>query len=219
MMKQFRNIQTFFGVIFCMTILFNCRGNIIPSEEDLSDYGWTLYEAKDFAGARSWFTDAVKKDIAYYDGYNGMGWTMGQLRQPDSSIYYFGKYLSIDSVFVRDVTMDFYAGLAFAYNAVGNDTSARIYCNYLLSNINLLEGEDGLWSFTHNVKINYIDVRLILAVSEFRLGFFENCQESINQIYKDIGSPVVVDVDYSTVQGRAFLADHLVTLQKSIQDS
>ena len=218
-MKSVKNIQSFFGVLLCMTIFFNCRGNIIPSEEDLSDYGWTLYEANDFAGARSWFTDAVKKDSAYYNGYNGMGWTMGILRQPDSSIYYFGKYLSIDSVFVRDVTMDFYAGLAFAYSAVGNDTSARIYCNYFFSNIYLLEGEEGLWAFTHNVKINYIDVRLILALSEFRLGLFENCQESINQIYKDIGSTVVVDVDYDMVQGRAFLADHLVTLQKSIQDS
>jgi hypothetical protein len=76
-----------------------------------------------------------------------------------------------------------------------------------------------LWSFSHNVKTNYIDVRLILAISEFRLGLFENCQESINQIYKDIGSTVVVDVDYDMVQGRASLADHLVTLQKSIQDS
>ena len=218
-MKQFKNIQSLLWIIFCTTIFFNCRGNIIPSEEDLSDYGWTLYEANDFVGARSWFTDAVKKDANYYDGYNGMGWTMGILRQPDSSIYYFGKYLSIDSVFVREVTMDFYAGLAFAYNAVGNDISARIYCNYFFNNINLLEGEASLWSFSHNVKTNYIDVRLILAISEFRLGLFENCQESINQIYKDIGSTVVVDVDYDMVQGRASLADHLVTLQKSIHDS
>ena len=49
-MKSVKNIQSFFGVLLCMTIFFNCRGNIIPSEEDLSDYGWTLYEANDFAG-------------------------------------------------------------------------------------------------------------------------------------------------------------------------
>ena len=221
-------------ITLCSLFIWNCRGEIIPNEEDLADYGWVLYTRGDYNDAREWFRDAVKKDSYYFDGYNGLGWSLGNLRQPDSSIYYFQKYLSKDSSFVRHITMDFYAGLAFAYNAVGKDDSARIYCTNFDANINQVEGESGLWSFSHNTEnneINYLDVWLIEAISNFRLASFQNCKSRISEIYNQYDSDnnlkvvpppesvvtLINDVDIETVEGRADLTQHLFYIQQTIQ--
>ena len=215
MMKHFKNTLVILGMGFCIVFFPNCRGNIIATEEELADYGWTMYEANDYLEAMDWFGDAIRKDTLYYDSYNGMGWTMGHLRQADSSVYYFEKFLAIETSFA-DI-LDFHAGLSFAYNALGKNTEARTHCNIFFGKQNPILDPD--WYFSHNNKINYLDVRLILAVSEFRLALFENCQESINKIYKDSGSTTVVNVDYTTVPGRSALAAHLATLQKILQNS
>jgi hypothetical protein len=173
-----------------------------------------MYEEHNYMDAREWFGDAIKKDTLYNDSYNGMGWTMGHLRQADSSVYYFEKFLAMDTSFLN--ILDFYAGLSFAYNALGKNSEARTNCNIFFGKQNLILNPG--WEFSHNKKINYLDVRLIQAVSEFRLGFFENCQESINQIYKDSGSSTIVDEDYTTVTGRTNLATHLATLQDQLRN-
>ena len=215
MMNILKNTFITLGLSFCLVFIPNCRGNIIATEEELSDYGWVMYEEKKFVDARGWFGDAIKKDTLYNDSYNGMGWTMGHLRQADSSVHYFEKFLAKDTSFSN--ILDFYAGLSFAYNALGKNSEARTNCNIFFGKQNLIL--DPGWEFSHNKKINYLDVRLILAVSEFRLAFFENCQESINKIYKDSGSSTVVDVDHNTVTGRTALAAHLATLQVQLQNS
>jgi len=215
MMNILKNTFITLGLSFCLVFIPNCRGNIIATEEELSDYGWVMYEEKKFDDARGWFGDAIKKDTLYNDSYNGMGWTMGHLRQADSSVHYFEKFLAKDTSFSN--ILDFYAGLSFAYNALGKNSEARTNCNIFFGKQNLIL--DPGWEFSHNKKINYLDVRLILAVSEFRLAFFENCQASINKIYKDSGSSTVVDVDHNTVTGRTALAAHLATLQVQLQNS
>jgi tetratricopeptide (TPR) repeat protein len=174
-----------------------------------------MYEEHSFLDAREWFGDAIKKDTLYYDSYNGMGWTMGHLRMADSSVHYFEKFLTMDTSFSN--ILDFYAGLSFAYNALGKNTEARTNCNIFFGKQNPIL--DAPWKFSHNQKINYLDVRLILALSEFRLGYFENCQASINKIYYVIEPSTIVDEDYMTVTGRSALAAHLATLQDQLQNS
>ena len=215
MMNILKNTFITLGLSFCLVFIPNCRGNIIATEEELSDYGWVMYEEKKFVDARGWFGDAIKKDTLYNDSYNGMGWTMGHLRQADSSVHYFEKFLAMDTSFSN--ILDFYAGLSFAYNALGKNTEARTNCNIFFGKQN--PNLDGYWEFSHNKKINYLDVQLILAVSEFRLGFFDNCQKLINKIYTDIGSSTKVEEDYTTVIGRSALAVHLATLQDQLQNS
>ncbi|MBT3847749.1 MAG: hypothetical protein HOA19_03460 [Candidatus Marinimicrobia bacterium] len=215
MMKHTRYILTTVGLVICLVFFPNCRGKIVTTEDELAEYGWTMYESKDYIEARSWFADGIKKDTSYYDNYNGMGWTMGHLRLADSSVYYFEKLLTIDTTF--DEILDIYAGLSFAHNALGNNTEARTYSNIFFGKQNPILDPD--WVFDHNSKINYLDVRLILAVSEFRLALFENCQESINKIYKDSGAATVVEVDYTTPAGRSKLATHLASLQKTLQNT
>ena len=215
MINILKNILVTLGLGFCIVFIPNCRGNIVATEEELSDYGWVMYEERNFLDARDWFSDAIKKDTLYNDSYNGMGWTMGHLRQADSSVHYFEKFLAIDTSFSN--ILDFYAGLSFAYNALGKNTEARTNCNLFFGKQNPIL--DGYWEFSHNKKINYLDVQLILAVSEFRLGFFDNCQKLINKIYTDIGSSTKVEEDYTTVIGRSALAVHLATLQDQLQNS
>ena len=215
MINILKNILVTLGLGFCIVFIPNCRGNIVATEEELSDYGWVMYEERNFLDARDWFADAIKKDTLYNDSYNGMGWTMGHLRQADSSVHYFEKFLAIDTSFSN--ILDFYAGLSFAYNALGKNTEARTNCNLFFGKQNPIL--NGYWEFSHNKKINYLDVQLILAISEFRLGFFDNCQKLINKIYTDIGSSTTVEEDYTTVTGRSALAVHLATLQDQLQNS
>jgi len=215
MINILKNILVTLGLGFCIVFIPNCRGNIVATEEELSDYGWVMYEERNFLDARDWFADAIKKDTLYNDSYNGMGWTMGHLRQADSSVHYFEKFLAIDTSFSN--ILDFYAGLSFAYNALGKNTEARTNCNLFFGKQNPIL--NGYWEFSHNKKINYLDVQLILAVSEFRLGFFDNCQKLINKIYTDIGSSTKAEEDYTTVTGRSALAAHLATLQDQLQNS
>jgi len=215
MMNILKNTFVTLGLGFCLAFIPNCRGNIIATEEELADYGWVMYEERNFLDARDWFGDAIKKDSLYNDSYNGMGWTMGHLRQADSSVYYFEKFLAMDTSFSN--ILDFHAGLSFAYNALGKNAEARTNCNIFFGKQNPIL--DPNWEFSHNKKINYLDVRLILAVSEFRLAFFENCQDSINKIYQAIGSSTAVNEDYTTVTGRTALATHLATLQDQLQNS
>jgi len=214
MMNTLKNIFVTLGLGFCLVFIPNCRGNIIPTEEELADYGWIMYEERNFLDAREWFGDAIKKDTLYYDSYNGMGWTMGHLRQADSSVHYFEKFLAIDTSFSS--ILDFHAGLSFAYNALGKSAEARTNCNLFFGKQNPF---DPKWEFSHNKKIDYLDVRLILAISDFRLGFFENSQDSVNKIYQAIGSSTAVNEDYTTVAGRTALAAHLATLQDQLQNS
>ena len=60
--------------------IFGCRGEVVPTDNDLSSYGWVMYESGDYVGALDWFTTAIKEDSSHSDAYNGVGWTMG-LRQ------------------------------------------------------------------------------------------------------------------------------------------
>ena len=173
-----------------------------------------MYENKDYLDAIVWFGDAIKKDSSHFDAYNGMGWAMGHLRQVDSSVYYFQKYISQDTSFA-DV-LDFYAGLSFAYNAMGNDMLARKYAEtYFFGNQN--PGLDPDWCFCHDTDINQLDVRLILAISEFRLGLFDASQASVNKIYKDQNLPTVIDEDLTTVEGRSNLVKAIMVAQNSIR--
>jgi len=205
-MKQFNQILLIMMMGIIIITIPNCRGEIIPSDDDLKSYGWVMYEEGDFSEALSWFTQAYKKDSLQLDAYNGIGWSMGHLRQPDSSVYYFKKYASFS-----DTSKDVYAGLAFAFNALGENDSCRNYANIFIGKQNLILNPG--WVFSHNTKFDYLDVFLIKAVSEFRLALFSATQETINDIYSFRGSSTVVDVDYSTVQGRAELSSHLVSLQ------
>ena len=96
-----------------MLLIMNCRAPVKPSEEDLTEYGWDIYEEGDYEEAREWFRDAIKKDPSFADGYNGLGWCFGKMYQADSAVHYFSiaDSLEYDEYTTPYLTLDVSAGL------------------------------------------------------------------------------------------------------------
>ena len=178
-LKQYKLILFFVFTLFSM----NCRQPVIPTEEDLAGYGWTLYETGKYQEAREWFYDAVAKDSSYADGYNGIGWCFGKLRRADSAAVYFhiSQTKPFDSYDTPDLDLDLYAGLTFAYSGMHIDSLVREYATYVLVERPIL----GPWKFSHDNKINHLDVRLELALADFNMGYFTSCRDNLQSIYND----------------------------------
>ena len=218
-LKQFK-IALFTGfILFSM----NCRQPVIPTEEDLAGYGWTLYETGKYQEAREWFYDAIAKDSSYADGYNGIGWCFGKLRQADSAAVYFhiSQTKPFDSYDTPDLDLDQYAGLTFAYSGMNLDSLVREYSTYVL----VERPELGPWYFSHDTKINYLDVRIELALADINMGYFTSCRDNLQSIYNDsyyqsFPSNIVkaLTMNLETLSGRAELAQELQSLQQTLKN-
>ena len=220
---MFLNIIKKISLIALMLIATNCRQSVIPTEEDLAGYGWTLYEAGEYQEAREWFYDAVAKDSSYADGYNGIGWCFGKLRQADSAAVYFhvSQTKPFDTYDTPDLDLDLYAGLTFAYSGMNIDSLVREYSTYVL----VERPELGPWYFSHDLKINHLDVKLELALADFNMGYFISCRDNLQSIYNDsyyqsFPSNIVkaLTMNVETLSGRAELAQLLQSLQQTLKN-
>ena len=218
-LKQYKLIFFLGFILFSM----NCRQPVIPTEEDLADYGWTLYETGKFQEAREWFYDAVAKDSSYADGYNGIGWCYGKLRRADSAAAYFhiSQTKPFDSYDTPDLDLDLYAGLTFAYSGMHIDSLVREYATYVLIERPIL----GPWKFSHDKKINHLDVRLELALADFNMGYFTSCRDNLQSIYNDSSyqsypqnTVEFLTMNVETLSGRAELAQLLQSLQQTLKN-
>ena len=218
-LKQYKLIFFFGFSLFSM----NCRQPVIPTEEDLAGYGWTLYETGKYQEAREWFYDAVAKDSSYADGYNGIGWCYGKLRRADSAAVYFhiSQTKPFDSYDTPDLDLDLYAGLTFAYSGMHIDSLVREYATYVLVERPIL----GPWKFSHDKKINHLDVRLELALADFNMGYFTSCRDNLQSIYNDSSyqsypqnTVESLTMNVETLSGRAELAQLLQSLQQTLKN-
>ena len=218
-LKQYKLIFFFGFTLFFM----NCRQPVIPTEEDLAGYGWTLYETGKYQEAREWFYDAVAKDSSYADGYNGIGWCFGKLRRADSAAVYFhiSQTKPFDSYDTPDLDLDLYAGLTFAYSGMHIDSLVREYATYVLVERPIL----GPWKFSHDNKINHLDVRLELALADFNMGYFTSCRDNLQSIYNDSSyqsypqnTVESLTMNVETLLGRAELAQLLQSLQQTLKN-
>ena len=124
MIKTLKKLFIFSSLLYSTLIINGCREEIVPNDSDYSSYGWYRYENNEYVEALTWFRAAVEDDPNFSDAYRGVGWTMGRLGQADSAAYYFLNYLERDTTNFEN-KLDFYAGLAFAYNALGEDERTR----------------------------------------------------------------------------------------------
>ena len=171
-------------ILFLIGLIGGCRQQYEPIDSDFSQFGWKYYENGDYIGARDWFKEALKDDSTFADAYNGIGWSLGHLGQADSARKYFELWIA-QADEENDYLFDYYAGLAFAYNALGNDQQALFNAqSNFFGNQDVVSGD--IWCFCHRKDINQIDVRLIQAISQFRLGLFSDCLVTINDIYTDL---------------------------------
>ena len=217
------SIIKYITTFVCILILSNgCRQPVIPTEEDLAGYGWPLYEQGEYQEAREWFYDAVDKDSSYADGFNGIGWCFGKLRQADSAAAYFhiSQTKPFDPYDTPDLDLDLYAGLTFAYSGMHVDSLVRTYAAYVL----VERPELGPWYFSHDNKINHLDIRLELALADFNMGYFLSCRDNLQSIYNDTyfqsfpsNNPKALTMNVETVLGRAELAQILQTMQQALK--
>ena len=203
-----------------MIIFAACRKQWNATEEDMADYGWSLYEQNNFVDSYEWFSNSILEDLNYQDGYNGLGWSFGKLVDLDSAILVFEEGLEKppNPRMFDIVTHDILAGLTFAHSALKHDSIA---VNYGDSLIWLLEQqtEDKTWNFPHDSTTNYLDVHVTLALSYFALSDFTESLEHVQAIKAALNpaSPPW-EVNTTTITGRNQLAGQIEYLQTYLQD-
>ncbi|MBT3216717.1 MAG: hypothetical protein HOD97_03210 [Candidatus Marinimicrobia bacterium] len=217
MKKLFQNSGLILAMIFMVIMGDACRNNYDATAQDMSEYGWTLYEQEDFSNSALWFQNSIQNDTIYKDGYNGIAWSFGQLTYIDSSIKYFNKgiLLSDDPFNVIDVANELKAGLCFAYNArgnVGDDSMAIIWGDTVIGAT--VGFNKTPWTFTHDTTMNYLDVMLTLGMSNFGVGNFSQSLDHVSEIWAVLNPSIsVANIDILTVDGRRELAVQLDSLQ------
>ena len=207
------------GITMVMLIFAACRKEWTATEEDMANYGWVLYEQGDYVASYDWFSNSVREDENYQDGYNGLGWTFGKLVELDSAVQAFDVGLTKpqNPRMLDIVAHDILAGLTFAHSALKHDSSAVAYGDSLIW---LLEQQigDKTWSFPHDSTTNYLDVHVTLALSYFVLSDVTESLEHVQAIKTALNpaSPPYV-VDTKTVRGRNQLAAEIEYLQNYLR--
>jgi len=207
------------GITMVMLIFAACRKQWNATEEDMANYGWILYEQGDYVGSYEWFSNSVREDENYQDGYNGLGWTFGKLVELDSAVQAFDVGLTKpqNPRMLDIVAHDILAGLTFAHSALKQDSSAVAYGDSLIW---LLEQQigDKTWTFPHDSTTNYLDVHVTLALSYFALSDFTESLEHVQAIKTALNpaSPPYV-VDTTTIIGRDQLAAEIEYLQNYLR--
>ena len=219
-----------------MLIFAACRKQWNATEEDMSNYGWTIFELAseqaDYEEVLFWFLNATMEDTNYQDGYNGLGWTYGKL---SSFISIEGKDVELEDAvkqFLKgegktqnpridhSVKHDIRAGLTFAYSGLKEDSMAIIYGDLLISE---LEEDRETWAFPHepvdskgNYPTDYLDVHITLALAKFvrstTVEDFDEVEKHVDAIItaKNMGE---FNSSYGTIAGQQRLSDMIDSLQ------
>ena len=189
-----------------------CRKKFYATAEDMAEYGWELFETKEYLPSNAWFLDAVSEDSDWKDGYNGLGWTYAKLMVLDSSISHFTTGLAKKQHQWNpiDVQSEILAGLTFANHALGKDAKVIQYGRtFLDSTVKPLTAG---WMFTHDSLLNYLDVRITLAASYFAVGKFDSTILQVTVILDSLNSSELPITD-TTLVGRKEMAKQIMTLQ------
>jgi tetratricopeptide (TPR) repeat protein len=138
-----------------------------PTAEEITNEGWALYEARDYAGALARFDEAISEDSNYVNAYIGMGWSYGKMTQLADCVSSFQTALAKDAQ-----NEDALAGIALAYLANDEYDQAIASANQVLAiNPN--------YSFAHG-NVTSRNMRVILAESHYYKGDFENAQSQVD---------------------------------------
>jgi hypothetical protein len=189
-----------------------CRKKFYASADDMAEYGWVLFETKEYLPSNAWFLDAVSEDSDWKDGYNGLGWTYAKLMVLDSSIFHFTTGLTKKQHQWNpiDTQSEILAGLTFANHALGKDAKVIQYGRaFLDSTVKPLTAG---WMFTHDSLLNYLDVRITLAASYFAVGKFDSTILQVTVILDSLNSSELPITD-TTLVGRKEMAKQIMTLQ------
>ena len=187
-----------------------------------------MYEQGKYIESNSWFINAVIQDSMFSDGYNGLGWSYGQIGEIDSSISSFSKGIikaSTDSSWSfkqlklqdppHEPEKELLAGLALAYHASNkHNLSIEKGLDFLDlvndASYNVTMGSPN-WSFSRNQSINSKDIIWALSSSYFATGKYNESLEYINKL-----NTIAVNYDLSNVHGVQNLAAEIARIRSTL---
>jgi hypothetical protein len=234
--------KLFITITVLMLIFAACRKEWKATEEDMSNYGWTLFQLAsdkdDYEEVLTWFSNATMKDTNYQDGYNGLGWTYGKLSSysinPDGSEetdlidginqFLIGEGKPQNPRIDHNVWHDILAGLTFAYSALKEDSLAIVWGDSLISEI---EKDRVTWSFSRelvdnegNYPTDYLDVHITLALAKFvRSTTVDDFSVSEYHVDAIIAARNLSEfnANYTTIVGQEKLAAKIKELQEILK--
>ena len=230
--------KLFITLTVLMLIFAACRKQWNATEEDMSNYGWTIFEIAsdqaDFEEVEVWFINATMEDTNYQDGYNGLGWTYGKLSifQPADdegndlelnnaiNAFLIGEDKTQNPRIDHNVWHDILAGLTFSYSALNDDSMTIVWGDSLISEI---EKDRVTWAFPHepvdskgNYPTDYLDVHITLALAKFVRS---TTVEDFDEVEKHIDAIITArnmgdfNSSYETIAGQQRLSDMIDSLQ------
>jgi len=221
-MKQHRLLLP---LLILLLIFVACRREWLPTEEDFTDYGWTLYQDGRFKESNHWFQNAIDENMNYKDGYNGMGWSEQKMSlwntEPnlDNAIDHFKKGLKKDDNprSLHNVDFDLFAGLTFSYSikdpagTTYYTDSTIFYGDSLIKLINEEQYEQ-TWYFPHDTTTDYLDIHVTLAWAKFlKKQYNVSLEEHVRLLEDKCGWPTI-SPDFQTATGIHELAARIEEL-------
>jgi len=230
-MKQHRLLLP---LLILLLIFVACRREWLPTEEDFTDYGWTLYQDGRFKESNHWFQNAIDENMNYKDGYNGMGWSEQKMSlwntEPnlDNAIDHFKKGLKKDDNprSLHNVDFDIFAGLTFLYSIrdIAGSTlytdMAILYGDSLIKLINEQQYEQ-TWYFPHDTITDYLDIHITLAWAKFLKKEYNLSLEDHIRLLEDKCSPMfpTISPDFQTAEGIHELAARIDAMADYLYDN
>jgi len=221
-MKQHRLLLP---LLILLLIFVACRREWLPTEEDYTDYGWTLYQDGRFKESNHWFQNAIDENMNYKDGYNGMGWSEQKMSlwntEPnlDNAIDHFKKGLKKDDNprSLHNVDFDLFAGLTFSYSIkdpAGSTyyTDSTIFYGDLLIKLINEEQYEQTWYFPHDTTTDYLDIHVTLAWAKFLKKQYNVSLEDHVRLLEDKCGWLTISPDFQTATGIHELAARIEEL-------
>ncbi len=194
------NMKTMILTLILLTLFFGCREKIDPEADDFVEYGWTLYAERDFLNAYNEFQEGIVMDSMYIDGYNGSGWCYVEFNSPDTAISFFSEGLDLITVDSSQVRFEMLAGLALSYHVTGD------YIRAIARGTELYTFRP-VFEFTHDWRINFRDVVILVAASHYAQGSFADALTWVQKLDETF------TIDITTNTGRAELIKKIEALQ------
>jgi len=168
-------------ILFGLILLAGCGKDFNnPLDPENSSYeppyikytkqGWAEYKNKNFDSAIEYFRKATDNNKNYADAHVGLGWSYFMKHSILSSIIEFQQALAIDPK-----QADAHVGLAGAYLTKDEYESAIEHAQEALNT----EPE---YTFSQNPAISKQNVQMVLAVSYYYLGDYENALEQLKSL-------------------------------------
>lgn len=182
--------------ISIVSLYLNCSSNSLSnfSDDELLSMGWQDFRDNDHSSAKNNFSELINRNAFLAEAYAGLGWANAFLNSYSEALDNFNNALQQSPS--EELENDIYAGLCIVNDANNSPQ------NCLAASENVATD----WAFQYITGLNYNDIILLRAFSNYALG---NFSASLNEV-KVLDSDFNVDV--STILGRVTLADKIEML-------